>query len=81
MSVHFVTLELDGGPVIIQACIDVRPDDTEASLSARDQRQEHSIYPQAIDWFARGRLALRDERVYLDGKVLESPMFVDARGQ
>lgn len=81
VSVHFVTLELDGGPVIIQACIDVRPDDTEASLSARVQRQEHSIYPQAIDWFARGRLALEDERVYLDGKVLESPMFVDARGQ
>jgi phosphoribosylglycinamide formyltransferase-1 len=81
VSVHFVTLELDGGPVIIQACIDVRPGDTEASLSARVQRQEHSIYPQAIDWFARGRLALQDERVYLDGRVLESPMFVDARGQ
>lgn len=81
VSVHFVTLELDGGPVVIQACVDVRPDDTEASLSARVQRQEHSIYPQAVDWFARGRLALRDERVYLDGKVLESPIFIDARGQ
>ena len=58
VSVHFVTAELDGGPVILQSLVDVRPDDTEASLSARVQQQEHRIYPQAIDWFARGRLQL-----------------------
>lgn len=81
VSVHFVTLELDGGPVIIQSCIDVHPYDTEQSLAARVQRQEHIIYPQAIDWFARGRLRLRDDRVYLDGKPLDNPILVDARGQ
>lgn len=79
-SVHFVTQELDGGPVIIQACLDVRPHDTEDSLSARVQRQEHSIYPQAIDWFARGRLELRDARAWLDDQPLTAPVVVDARG-
>ena len=49
VSVHFVTDELDGGPVIIQAPVEIRPGDTEQSLSARVQQQEHRIYPQAID--------------------------------
>jgi phosphoribosylglycinamide formyltransferase 1 len=80
VSVHFVTEELDGGPVIMQACIEVRAEDTEQSLSARVQRQEHTIYPQTIDWFARGRLALSGDRVVLDGKVLEQPVLVDAKG-
>jgi phosphoribosylglycinamide formyltransferase-1 len=80
VSVHFVTEELDGGPVIIQACIDVRADDTEESLSARVQRQEHRIYPQAIEWFATGRLALVDDAVMFDGKRLDRPILVDARG-
>src|SRR5690606_18755117 len=56
VSVHFVTEELDGGPVIIQSRVEVGPDDTEASLSARVQQREHRIYPRAIDWYARGRL-------------------------
>ncbi len=80
VSVHFVTEELDGGPVIIQACIDVRADDTEATLSARVQRQEHRIYPQAIEWFATGRLALSDDVVTFDGKRLDRPITIDARG-
>jgi phosphoribosylglycinamide formyltransferase-1 len=80
VSVHFVTEELDGGPVIIQSCIDVRADDTEASLSARVQRQEHRIYPQAIDWFATGRLTLVGDAVMFDGKKLDRPIVVDARG-
>jgi phosphoribosylglycinamide formyltransferase-1 len=80
VSVHFVTEELDGGPVVVQACIDVRADDTEQSLSARVQRQEHTIYPQVIDWFAGGRLVLSGDRVMLDGRALESPVLIDARG-
>lgn len=80
VSVHFVTQELDGGPVIIQAWLDVRPQDTQESLSARVQRQEHSIYPQAIEWFARGRLELRDAHAWLDGQPLPEPVIVDARG-
>jgi phosphoribosylglycinamide formyltransferase 1 len=79
-SVHFVTEELDGGPVIVRSCIDVLPGDTVESLSVRVQSQEHRIYPQAIDWFARGRLALREGRVWLDGAPLAAPITVDARG-
>lgn len=80
VSVHFVTEELDGGPVVVQACIDVRSGDTEQSLSARVQRQEHTIYPQVIDWFASGRLVMSGDRVMLDGKALERPVLIDARG-
>lgn len=79
-SVHFVTQELDGGPVIIQACVAVDPDDTVDSLSARVQQQEHIIYPQAIEWFARGRLKLERGQVHLDGKPLAAPIRIDARG-
>lgn len=74
VSVHFVTEELDGGPVVIQAQLPVRADDTEASLSARVQRQEHRIYPKVIDWFARGRLTLREQRAWLDGRPLDAPI-------
>lgn len=81
VSVHFVTVELDGGPVIMQACLDVRPEDTEGTLSARVQRQEHIIYPTVVDWFARGRLALCDGRALLDGETLTAPVVVDARGE
>ena len=74
VSVHFVTEELDGGPVVLQAEVPVLPDDTEATLSARVQQGEHRIYPQAIDWFARGRLRLQDGRAWLDGKPLDAPV-------
>ena len=74
VSVHFVTEELDGGPVIVQAEVPVLTGDTETSLSARVQRAEHRIYPQAIDWFARGRLLLKDGRAWLDGKPLDTPV-------
>lgn len=74
VSVHFVTEELDGGPVIVQAEVPVLPGDSETTLSARVQRGEHRIYPQAIDWFARGRLLLKDGRVWLDGRALDRPL-------
>jgi phosphoribosylglycinamide formyltransferase-1 len=74
VSVHFVTQELDGGPVIIQARVPVLPGDSEADLSARVQRQEHRIYPAAIEWFAQGRLELRDDRAWLDGRRLDEPV-------
>ena len=80
VTVHFVTEELDGGPLIIQSCIDVRPDDTETALSARVQRQEHTLYPQVIEWFATGRLALDGDAVTLDGNKLPTPIVIDARG-
>jgi len=73
-SVHFVTEELDGGPLVIQSQVKVLPGDSENSLSARVQQQEHRIYSQAIDWFAHGRLQLRDQRAWLDGQPLAAPV-------
>lgn len=68
-SVHFVTEELDGGPVILQARIAVLPDDTEDTLTARIQQEEHRIYPQVVNWFVQGRLVLKEDGIYLDGKL------------
>jgi len=62
-SVHFVTADLDHGPIIGQAIIAVRPDDTEASLAARVLVQEHVLYPRAIGWLVAGSLERRDGRV------------------
>ena len=74
VSVHFVTEQLDGGPVVLQAEVPVLPDDSENTLSARVQQAEHRIYPQAIDWFARGRLVLKEDRAWLDGQPLDVPL-------
>lgn len=57
-TVHFVTAELDHGPVVIQAAVPVVDGDDEASLAARVLRQEHRIYPQAVRWLAEGRARL-----------------------
>ena len=66
-SVHFVTPEVDAGPNIIQATVPVYEDDSPEVLAARVLREEHRIYPQAIRWFAEGRLEIRNYRVLLDG--------------
>jgi len=62
-TVHFVTSELDHGPIIVQAAVPVLPGDDEGRLAARVLEQEHRIYPQAIRWFLEGRLKLEDNRV------------------
>jgi phosphoribosylglycinamide formyltransferase-1 len=66
-SVHFVTDELDAGPVIIQGRVAVVPDDTPDSLQRKVRDVEHRILPTAIQWFAQGRLSLTGGRVLLDG--------------
>ncbi|BAU49050.1 phosphoribosylglycinamide formyltransferase [Sulfurifustis variabilis] len=66
-SVHFVTNEVDCGPLIVQASVPVLPGDTPASLAERVLSEEHRIYPLAIRWFAEGRLSIKDGRVLLDG--------------
>ncbi|MEJ1353748.1 MAG: phosphoribosylglycinamide formyltransferase [Candidatus Sedimenticola sp. (ex Thyasira tokunagai)] len=73
-SVHFVTEELDGGPLVLQAKVPVLQDDDEQQLAARVLTQEHIIYPQVIRWFAEGRLKLKENRVLKDGKQLEAPV-------
>jgi len=77
-SVHFVTEELDGGPLVIQSQVKVLSGDSESTLSARVQQQEYRIYSQAIDWFARRRLQLREQRAWLDGQPLEAPVIQPA---
>ncbi len=72
VSVHFVTPELDGGPVILQAEVPVHAGDDAEALAERIHRQEHIIYPLVIRWFAEGRLRLAGDSVLLDGKPVEA---------
>ena len=69
-SVHFVTEELDGGPLVVQAVVAVAPDDTVHSLADRVHHQDHQIYPLAVRWFAQGRLRLGEHGALLDGQPL-----------
>lgn len=62
-TVHFVTAELDHGPIVDQAIVSVLPEDTEQSLAERVLIQEHIIYPRAVRWFIEGRLTIEDGRV------------------
>lgn len=73
-SVHFVTAELDGGPVIAQARVAVEADDDEDRLAARVLAREHVLLPQVVEWFALGRLAMRDGRVWFDGTAIAQPL-------
>lgn len=77
VSVHFVTEQLDGGPVIVQARIDVYPDDDAETLARRVQEKEHLIYPMVVRWFAEGRLAKREDTILFDGKPLAHPLDYD----
>ncbi|MGC3981002.1 MAG: phosphoribosylglycinamide formyltransferase [Steroidobacteraceae bacterium] len=75
-SVHVVTEELDGGPLIIQARVPVLQGDDEATLSARVLQQEHQIFPRAVELFATGRLTCRNNLLLLDGQELQQPLQV-----
>ena len=66
-TVHFVTAELDQGPIVAQAAVPVHADDDAAALAARVLAQEHVIYPRAVRWFLEGRLALADGLVRVRG--------------
>jgi phosphoribosylglycinamide formyltransferase-1 len=66
-SVHFVSAELDHGPIVIQAAVPVRADDTAASLAARVLRQEHVVYPRATRWFLDGKLVIKSGVVRVEG--------------
>jgi len=78
-SVHFVTPELDAGPVVLQSQVAVAPGDTEATLAARVLATEHVIYPRALGWFADGRLVWRSGAAWLDGRRLSAPLVEDFR--
>jgi phosphoribosylglycinamide formyltransferase-1 len=66
-TVHFVTAELDHGPIVVQAAVPVLADDDAAALAARVLEQEHVVYPRAARWFLEGRLLLADGVVHVKG--------------
>ena len=66
-TVHFVTTELDHGPIVIQAEVPVRSGDTAETLAARVLRQEHVIYPRAVRWFLEGKLVIQGGKVRVKG--------------
>lgn len=68
-TVHFVTRDVDSGPIIAQAAVPVRAGDTSATLAERVLAEEHRIYPLAIGWFAERRLTVQGDRVLLDGAI------------
>lgn len=70
VSVHFVTPDLDGGPVIIQSRVPIFSGDTADVLAQRVQYQEHLIYPLVVKWFCEDRLLLTEHGVQLDGHLL-----------
>ena len=75
-TVHFVTPTLDHGPVIIQAAVPVLDGDDEAALAARILVQEHKVYPQAVRWFAEGKLQLDGGRVKLAAELVDDVAFI-----
>ncbi|MSR12180.1 MAG: phosphoribosylglycinamide formyltransferase [Gammaproteobacteria bacterium] len=70
VSVHFVTEELDGGPVIAQEKVAVLDTDTAAVLAARVAQKEHLVYPRVVSWFASGRLRMQNNNAYMDATQL-----------
>jgi phosphoribosylglycinamide formyltransferase 1 len=80
-SVHFVTPELDGGPVIAQIEVPVLAGDDATALADRVLQQEHRLLPTVISWLAAGRVRLVRERVLFDGVPLTSPRQVKADAQ
>ncbi|HUQ12640.1 MAG TPA: phosphoribosylglycinamide formyltransferase [Steroidobacteraceae bacterium] len=73
-SVHYVTAELDGGPVIMQGRLRLRPGDTPDAVSARVHALEHIIYPHVCSLIASGRVQCRGASVYFDGELLAAPL-------
>ncbi len=70
VSIHFVTEQLDRGPIIAQASVDICDTDTTESLTERVLLEEHKLFPKVIHWFTQGRLKLKGNHAMLDGKVL-----------
>ncbi|SDW53374.1 phosphoribosylglycinamide formyltransferase [Marinobacter mobilis] len=78
VSIHFVTEDLDGGPVIAQAEVPVESGDSAASLARKVQEKEHLLYPIVLRWFCEGRLRLVDDQVCFDGQPVPAPMVLSA---
>lgn len=77
VSVHFVTPELDGGPVVAQSQVIINANDTAESLAAKVQKKEHKLYPLVVGWIALGRLKLKNNELIFDNKKLNKPIIVE----
>lgn len=73
-TIHFVTEELDGGPMIMQGSLAIKPDETVEHLSNRVQQIEHIAYPAVVNLFAERRIRLEQNTVILDGEPLKEPI-------
>lgn len=73
VTIHYVNNQLDGGPLILQAIIDINDNDTVSSLQQRIHQQEHVIYPMVIKWIAMRRIKIINQHVYLDQQRLKGP--------
>ena len=76
-TVHFVTADLDHGPIVLQAAVPVRAGDNPETLAARVLRQEHVIYPRAVRWFLEGKLALGNGVVHVKGNDAQLVLAAD----
>jgi phosphoribosylglycinamide formyltransferase-1 len=76
-TVHFVTPELDHGPIVVQAAVPVRAGDDAAALAARVLKQEHIVYPRAVRWFLEGKLALDNGVVHVKGNDAQVVLAAD----
>lgn len=79
LSVHFVTAELDGGPLILQARVTISPEDDAASLQHKVHQQEHLAYPLVVRWFAEDKLQLKNGQTWFEGQPLNRPLQLEER--
>ena len=70
VSVHFVTPDLDGGPIIVRENVPIYKNDTAEALAARVLKKEHLIYPKVVSWFASGRLHMHKGKAIMDNEAL-----------
>lgn len=75
-SVHFVTAELDGGPLVIQAKLNIDKNETAEQLASRVLEKEHIIYPLAVKWYSEKRLLHKHNNIYFDNKPLNKPILL-----
>ncbi|MBN2646934.1 MAG: phosphoribosylglycinamide formyltransferase [Thiotrichales bacterium] len=81
LSIHFVTQELDGGPIILQSRLSVQKQDTAASLQQKIHQLEHCAYPQVVQGICQGLLELRQDKVYFKHQPLSQPLELSALAQ
>jgi phosphoribosylglycinamide formyltransferase-1 len=74
VSIHLVTAELDGGPVILQGDYAIEPGDTAADLQHKGHRLEHSMYPRVLYWLANGELRIDEGRLFYHQQALDAPL-------